>query len=519
MNRVLVVEDEKTALERIVGMKIWERGKFRICATASNGKEAFSKYKEKHPDIILTDIEMPLMNGLDFLAEIRKTDKITPVIILSCYESFAYAKRAIQLGVQDYLLKDFLEEETLYSALLAASQRIKYRKEKSVELRGEIAGIVFDTTLFEFLEANDESVMGYIREHYGLFKNYFLLLIRIDQFNEREINIKNLGNFIVKNLETNFAGLFSYMGNGYYLAFISIDETRDILPLILEFSSDIIKKVRESFGVSLTMALDSFESVEKIKERFAELQNLIRYSVFLGYGKVILPETVESLYFLDPVIIERKIATLRRDVEREDMESFFVHLKQLYERDMAGMLQYNYLEYINSNLLSILINFINRKRINESESFSGDILDLQGLKRVETVKEMHEWFRKKFTEIFKLAREVNEKITSNVTVREILNIIRNEYRNDLSVEGIAKRMKIHKVYLNRLFKRETGMTCYDYIQRFRIDKAKQILITEDLKIAQVAEKSGFRNYDQFCLTFKKLTGDTPTGFRKKNKII
>ncbi len=523
MNKVLVVEDERAALERIVNMKIWKRGNFNVCGTATNGREALSKYRETRPDIVLTDIEMPVMNGLDFLAEVRKIDKTTPVIILSCYESFAYARRAIQLGVQDYLIKDFLEEETLYSALLTASQTVRYRE--TGDERGDKTDVItFNSTLFELLEANDEIILRDIEQRYGLFKYFFLLLIRVDQFNEETVNIKELGKYIVENLGRGFTGVFSYMGSGYYLALLPLKKARaggsiETFPLILETASDVIKKTKETYGISLTMALESFGDVGKLREKFVNLKNLIRYSVFLGCGKVILPESVESLYFLDPAILERKIVVLRRDIEREDMDEFFLHLKQLYERDMAGMLQYNYLEYINSNLISMLINFVNKKRVNESESFSGDLLDLQGLKKVETVKEMYEWFKGKFTDVFRLARRVDERLTGNVIVREILNIIRSEYKNNLSVEGIAKRMRIHKVYLNRLFKRETGMTCYDYIQRFRIDKAKQLLITENMKIAQVAEESGFRNYDQFCLTFKRVTGETPTNFRKKNKIL
>ena len=528
MINVLIVEDEKAAIERITNMKVWHKSNFRICGTASNGREALTKYKETRPDIIITDIEMPVMNGLDFLAEVRKKDNSTKVIILSCYESFAYAKRAIQLGVEDYLIKDFLEEKTLYSALLNAN-RVKIddgpagvpvrEKKQSRNLSVEI-----NSELFELLEEHDDSILDDLIERYSSFDEYRLLYIHIDRFNEGTSrgtsNIKEISESIVGELKLNFVSLLSYMGQGNYTVLLFLEKGEGNSPLVLETASNIIQQVKQKHQTSLTISLGKlFISMDKIDDEYSNVQNLIKYRVFLGRGKVILPESIENLIFLDPVILEKKISTLRDAIIQDDEDTFFYHLRQLYERDMAGMIQYNYIEYVNSNLISILLNFINKKRINEFENFTGDKLDLQELRKLETIREMHEWFRKKFKEAFELAREAEEKISDNVIVREILSIVRGEYQNDLSVESIADRLGIHRVYLNRLFKRETGSTCYDYIQRFRIEKAKQLLMTETRKIAEVAKLCGFRNYDQFCVAFKRITGETPTNFRKNNKNI
>ena len=520
MSNVLIVEDEKAAIESIINMDVWHKSNFRICGTASNGREALIKYKKTRPDIIITDIEMPVMNGLDFLAEIRKKDTLTKVIILSCYESFAYAKRAIQLGVQDYLIKDFLEEGALYSALLNASRIKTSRTLKREEKENRYSSVEFNSKLFELLEEHDDSILSDLKQRYNSFNEFLLLYIHIDQFNEETSNIKTIAECILKELELNLVSLVSYMGQMYYAVLLFFKNGESHPPVVLETASNIIQQVENTYQLSLTISMGKpFNSMDKIEDEYINVQNLIKYRVFLGRGKVILPESIENLISLDPVILEKKISTLRHAIIKDDEDTFFYTLSQLYERDMAGMIQYNYIEYVNSNLISILINFLNKKNANELDTFTGDILELQELKKLETIREMHEWFKKKFTQSFKLAREAEEKISDNVIVREILSIIRNEYKNDLSVESIAKKVKIHRVYLNRLFKRETGSTCYDYIQKFRIEKAKQLLETENKKISEVAKESGFRNYDQFCVAFKKNTGETPTNFRKINKNI
>ncbi|NOY08503.1 MAG: response regulator [Spirochaetes bacterium] len=520
MSRVLIVEDEKAAIERIVNMKVWRKSGFRICGTASNGKEALAKYKKTHPDIIITDIEMPIMSGLDFLAEVRKRDKRTAVIILSCYESFAYAKKAIQLGVKDYLIKDFLEEDILYSTLLNADNTNKAEDAVKGETIEHFSSSELNLKLFKLLEEDDADILNSFEQKYGSFGMFSLLYIHIDHFDGQASSIKKTAECLVRELESNFVSLISYMGNGYYLVLLCMGKDKNLSSKILETAAAIIHQTEYSCSLSLTIAAGKlFTDVKNLKAEFKNVRNLIKYRTFLGQRRVILPESVENLSFLDPVILEKKISAIRESIIKEDTDNFFYYLKQLYERDMAGMIQYNYIEYVNSNLISILLNFINEKKIKESDSFAGDFLDLYSLRKLETIKDMHAWFRTKFIEVFKLARETEEKLPDNIIVREILSIIRNEYKKDLSVEHIAGRVKIHRVYLNRLFKKETGRTCYKYIQEFRIKKAKQLLITENYKIAEIAEESGFRNYDQFCVVFKKTTGQTPTGFRKENKNI
>ncbi len=130
---------------------------------------------------------------------------------------------------------------------------------------------------------------------------------------------------------------------------------------------------------------------------------------------------------------------------------------------------------------------------------------------------MYRWFKNRFNELFTITKGEGITEIENIHIRELIHIIKTEYTGNLSLETLSDRIGIHRVYLSRLFKKETGKTCYDYIRYIRVQKSKKLLLSTSDSIANVAKATGFRSYDQFAVVFKKLTGDTPTDFQKKYK--
>lgn len=117
MKTVMLVDDERPARELLKMTINWEEAGFEILWEARNGKQALELYEIQCPDLIITDIQMPVMDGLEFLERINSICPSQKVVILSCHEDFSYAKRALKLGVMDYLIKDALTEEVLYNLL------------------------------------------------------------------------------------------------------------------------------------------------------------------------------------------------------------------------------------------------------------------------------------------------------------------------------------------------------------------------------------------------------------------
>ncbi len=513
MNKVLIVEDEKAARDRILSMRVWKSSNYRICAASNNGKEGILAYRATKPDIIITDIEMPVMNGLDFIAEIRKENKSIPIIILSCYESFSYAQKAIKLKVNDYLIKDFLEEEVLYSALMNALKINRMKKGSDTTEKSSFSS-VSSTELFTIFEENDRYIINRLTQRFYSKTSFNLLYLHVDYYDRSIVDIQSVISAITNELRFEYDSMVSYLGNGY----IGILLTESNYSSAAETAARIIDCVDHHCSHSITVAVgNTFSNPEEIRKEYLKVQELLKYSIYLGQNRVILSSHVSQIGWLDPELIDHILHQLKLYILRDDKKDFFNYLKQLYQIDTAGMIEYNYIEYVNTNLITLLLNFINENHLKESEKFDNRLLSFKEIHSMETIHDIYLWFRKKFAEIFSFADKQSGSVFQNTHIRKIISIIKNEYKEDLSLETLADRIGIHKVYLSRLFKKETGKTCYEYIQNIRIQKAKDLLLSSSYRIAEVAEKTGFRSYDQFAVVFKKSTGDTPTSFQKKFK--
>ncbi|WP_017810895.1 response regulator [Clostridium saccharoperbutylacetonicum] len=135
MYKVMIVDDEIPAREILSYIINWEETEFKIVYSASNGKEAFDNYSDIKPDLIIADIQMPVMDGLDLIEEIQKVNKAQKFLILSCYEDFTYAQRAMKMGVTDYLIKDLITPNDLYGILAKTKTDLENIKFKNIETK------------------------------------------------------------------------------------------------------------------------------------------------------------------------------------------------------------------------------------------------------------------------------------------------------------------------------------------------------------------------------------------------
>ncbi len=512
MIKIMIVEDEQAARERILSMEIFKGKNFFVCASAKNGEEALRLYHQTNPDIIITDIEMPVMNGLEFITAVREENPFIPIIILSCYESFTYAQKAIQLGVQDYLIKDFLEPEVFRSALLRTSGKVPsspINKKTVSHYKVEKTAI-----LFSLFEENTMKSIEELKRRFTGRHHFSLLLAHIDNYKQNKTDVNIILDKIKEKLETESDGIVSNRGNGM-LAILTASQKKRALP---DLPTRIIDYVEKHCQTNLTIAANnSFTNLSDIQTVFLSTRDLLRYRIYLGHHRVIIPAHIQNIIWMDPEETERSLHKLKQALIQNRSDIFYKELKTLFDVNASGIIQYNYIEYVKINLLSLLLTYIDTHHLHLSNSFHINVQNFQIIQTLETIDDIHNWFKKHFSEVFALTKNNHMDKIHNVHLREIISFIKTEYQKNLSLEILATKAGIHKVYLSRLFKKETGQTCYEYIQHVRVQKAKEILLSSSMTIAEIAQVTGFKSYDQFAVVFKKLTGDTPTAYRKKYK--
>ncbi|NOW02937.1 response regulator transcription factor [Clostridium beijerinckii] len=534
MYKVMIVDDEIPAREILSYIINWQETDFRIVYSASNGKEALDKYTDIKPDLIITDIQMPIIDGLDLIEEVQKINKSQKFLILSCYEDFTYAQRAMKMGVTDYLIKDLITPNDLYGILAKTKTDLDNITIKKSELKKE-------HKLLNFLKENKDIALRKLifndiseDDCYNLIENlnlnlngklFVLFLIQIDNFfkyiEDEEFYIKAL-NEIIKNVseiieELNIGECF-YSENGEFTAIVRLTPTiseADIINECYYLAQEIRKRISLMHNISLTISVSStFKKPFKIKKYFDEAFKLSKMKVFLGNDTIILNNTFVKNLDLDTDTLAKRINAINIAIEQNNIENLKSELTHLYDKDIRGFMQFNYLNYINSSLLDLVVRTCNRYSIAYEDIFSTSYIPIEILSTKETVEEMSEWFLEIFIKIININFNNSFKNKYSKKVADSIDYInKNLFNQSLSLTDIAENINVHKVYLCRIFKEETGENVTQYILKARIEKSKEIILSTNYKLYEISDKLGFNSPQQFSILFKKVTGITPNQFR------
>lgn len=534
MYKVMIVDDEIPAREILLCIINWEDTDFRIVYSASNGKDALDKYTDIKPDLIITDIQMPIIDGLDLIEEVQKINKSQKFLILSCYEDFTYAQRAMKMGVTDYLIKDLITPNDLYGILAKTKTDLDNITIKKSEIKKE-------HKLLNFLKENKDIALRKLifndisqDDCYNLIENlnlnlngklFVLFLIQIDNFFkyiEDENFYTNTLNEIIKNIsetieELNIGECF-YSENGEFTAIVRLSPTiseADIINECYYLAQEIRKRISLMHNISLTISVSStFKKPFKIKKYFDEAFKLSKMKVFLGNDTIILNNTFVKNLDLDTDTLAKRINAINIAIEQNNIENLKSELTHLYDKDIRGFMQFNYLNYINSSLLDLVVRTCNRYSIAYEDIFSTSYLPIEILSTKETVEEMSGWFIEIFTKIININFNNSFKNKYSKKVADSIDYInKNLFNQSLSLTDIAENINVHKVYLCRIFKEETGENVTQYILKARIDKSKEIILSTNYKLYEISDKLGFNSPQQFSILFKKVTGITPNQFR------
>lgn len=534
MYKVMIVDDEIPAREILSYIINWEETEFKIVYSASNGKEAFDNYLDIKPDLIITDIQMPVMDGLDLIEEIQKVNKAQKFLILSCYEDFTYAQRAMKMGVTDYLIKDLITPNDLYGILAKTKTDLENIKFKNIETKNE-------NKLLDFFKKNKDIALRKLifnnisdEDSHVLIENlnlnlkgklFTLFFIQIDNFfkyiEDEDFYTKTL-NSIIESVsevieELNIGECF-YSENGEFTAIVKLTSTTSEADIINEcyyLAQEIRRRVSILNNISLTISVSStFKKPFRIKKYFDEVLKLSKMKVFLGNDTIILNNTFVKNLNLDTDTLAKRINAINIAIEQNNVESLKLELTHLYDKDIRGFMQLNYLNYINSSLLELVVRTCNRYSITYEEIFSISYIPIEILSTKETVEEMRGWFLEIFTKIININCNNSFKNKYSKKVSDSIEYInRNLFNQSLNLADIAENINVHKVYLCRIFKEETGENVTKYILKARIEKSKEIIISTNSKLYEISDKLGFNSPQQFSILFKKVTGITPNQFR------
>lgn len=552
MYKIILVDDEEDVREGVTQEIDWERYGFEVVAKAENGKEAFELVERLVPDLIVTDIMMPFLDGLVLSKLIRENYPDMKIILFTGFDEFEYAKQAVKLQIEEYVLKPFSSQE-LIDALIKVKSQIdeEVAQKENIELLlkhyKNSLPILRNSFLTSLITKRFEKseVMEKLNNYYiPLLGNVFAVsVLRIDSYiplqnenqkpelkpayrslkhsNDRELQLFAVLNIAEEICNKRGIGIV-FLHNDHVVVLTASDETDSAVAIGKTFSllEEIRKNTEKYLGFSITLGVGTAtHDITSLKYSYEDAILALDYRVILGNNRIIYIADVEKKAIQIPGFDEQKeqelIRCLKMGTSNEMkalIESFF------HEIEVAKISYKDYQLYLLEILISIL------KMARSSSMGTDNILDNHGI----LLSEMQQFNNLQEAKIWIL--ELCQRVMSSITKERLSNsenlvymakkyIQEHYYETDISITKVCNHLHISTGYFSYIFKKEMKTTFVNYLLKIRMDTSKELLRTTDLKSFEIAEKVGYAEPNYFSFCFKKYFGMTPKEFRSSFREV
>lgn len=524
--KILVADDELIMLESVCKILRHEEG--LVLETARTGREAIEKAETFKPDLVIMDIKMPGINGLEALAEIRRLIPSAVFIILSAYDNFSYAQEAINLNVFSYLVKPINKSELLQiiNKVRNRIEQIKRERQKDLELREKykkiipfieseflhnlvngisrsqfyeyqkLLGFNFTSGFFLAISLLEETTNQNYDEYIYQVREYLVLLAE---------NIRHLFKCFVGPLKTNPLTVFFPL---------AIDPGEDFKEILENYGQKILKHLPPGdIGRGIVLGLgEIYSDPTKVKQSYYEALQALNYS---RWGERIV-------YYRD---LPKSSCLLWEDQllayfqEGWNALSFGNSTKVQLLLDKLESLLFQISEEHKDQILFHLLNFYFTSYRITKENY-GLNLFVPSYERIATMFQSSNNLKKVFSliaaEIKLMVNSVKENREKNINsvIREAKAIIDHNYDKHISLEELADMVNVSSFYLSRLFKEELGESFSEYITRLRMEKAIELL-AKGQSVKECCFLVGYNDPNYFSRLFKKYFGVTPSDWARK----
>ncbi len=530
MIKIMIVDDMPIFLEYLRGCIDWNAYGFEICCEAHDGKEALEKIEEYYPDVVLTDITMPYINGLELAERITKDYPDISVILITGNNEFEYARKAVKIGVCDYIVKPFEKEELILSLLKLQDNIVKAVENTDItpgqkNLEDRLRALVYagcgsgreseEEALSLFYDEADRDKIPEEAKEKGLL----LALFKFDitDMGDKADSVESLMNWerlIARMLEDKleiqgeFRIFHDYENN--IVVLMRFDDDKELVSYKGYEFSDLIQVVKNQLEIDSVIALSRADNISAVKGAYEKALN---YLAGKGFGRFFdIRNNNDSVSYTSLDAIFR----LNKDIESlqaEDAEDAINELwNRIRERNQAasgdgagGFTEMNLL----SSAVSILMTNIISSGFSLDKIYGDDFVPEKFFASADTPEKMREnviYLYKKRIE-FEKGKKVSKEHDVAQAAKEY---IEGNYSNaGMSISDISEALCVNQTYLRKMFKSEMNMTLTEYITQYRMQEAKRLITSTEEKLSAIAEQVGYSDVSYFSNVFKKFYGTSP----------
>ena len=531
MLKIIIVDDEPLYRKYLINSVEWEKYGFQVCCEAKNGIDALEKIHEYKPDIGLVDINMPFMDGLELAEKIRGASLDVAVILVTGYNEFEYARKAIKFGVVDYILKPFDNEE-LMTPLLKVKEAIEKKKIRRMEHREEVAFI--KDRLLNMLVSNEftlsnENMIKRLSK-LGITVSSFLfrvVVVEIDNLYQKwnKSNEIVLWQFAVSNIlneitNSSNRNIIFHGTEGRIVSLIQYENEEEWENFQTEEYERVCKVVEEFFGFTITMGVgrpvNSFKEVRNsYRDAVAALQN----KLIVGKLRVIDYSNIETtgmnIGFYSSSINEKLFLGLKtgeKDMIRKELDNIFKYIRE-------NSLSIDYTRTVFAGLISLCLSYVVEMEKNIEDIFGDKFMPYSEINHIGTLDEIQQWLFSIYGKVIDYM-DTNKLTKSKILVKKVKDYIdANLQDTELDLTNISGVFYMNSSYIRKIFKNEMGITISDYITNARMQKAKELLTgNDDIAISKIAEITGYSDACYFSKSFKKYMGMSPSQYANMKKM-
>ncbi|WP_041703747.1 response regulator transcription factor [Lachnoclostridium phytofermentans] len=526
MLRVLVVDDEPYIKQGLAMLINWMAEGFTIIGEAANGKEAIRFLQKTKVDLIIADIKMPEMNGIELLEYIKK-EKLSDAsyIILSGYYDFQYARSAIQHNCCDYLLKPVQKDELL-EVLRRVSQKSKELNNRQIENR-EKERALFDRNLLALIWGKfDNYNIEYVTKHLMLSKEIKYITINLDFTNQENLTESDKRN-IQKNLYMQARELLKVdeyhvifdvgkQDSSYDIGFIYCDYLANEAGVTEgEYLKQFSQLLSEGINCKIMLFVgNKVDSIARLSESYQTAMIAKTLQMFRNDKDITFYE--ENMNLNGASLLERrKLDILIQAVEENNKEEISSMVDSIYDDINQSNMDYN---LINLNISYILYQLIYLATKQDDNINQEEIL--QYISKNAFHRDAMRGSRKHFKLFAYDFSDYLQQLRKNVSKGILASIereIEENYAENISLKSLSEKYFINSAYLGQVFKKQFGLPFKDYLNNHRIDRAAELLLRTDEKVYIVAELVGYHNLDYFINRFVSVKGCTPTRYRNQSR--
>ncbi len=503
MKKVMIVEDEELILQGIRNILDWEALGLDVVHMAHDGTEALQMWEKEPVHIVVTDISMPEMDGLTLLRKIREKEEQVCFIILTGYDEFDYAREAIRLGVENYILKPINEEE-LERQLRETAQKLEELDKKKLQYIDE------KNQWLHFLNGKAE------KEEYRKFEKMLELEdngesyhAAVMKWNTDELKEQKLAEVLVELKKESGLKIVHLPPDN--LLMILGDGEKDESG-VLEYFSELQNRMESSYDMMTFIGVgSSFHNIEQLPEAYRAARKLQKYLIIEGYGSCISQKQIGSRK-TEAVLMDE--SQFRKYILKKEKEPAVAYIEDLFINNIrkdasAGSL------YQTAVKMAMLLQDIKKEYKLESDRFY-DLPELmETIFGADDILGIKAAFISEITEIIECMHEEDSQYTP--VVRQIMAEVQQNYKEDMNLKTLAYKYHMNASYLGQIFQKEVGCSFAQYLSDKKNGIAKDLILNTNMKINDIARQVGYPDTSYFYRKFKQCYGVSPASLREMKK--